>query len=71
MLNSDDSRLCAVGYGQFVREVHILDFSRDLYSEVLTLKFVQRLRDEMKFDGEDQLLKQIYADIGKTREILI
>ena len=51
-------------------EAHILDFDRDLYSQEVKLEFVTRLRDEMKFDGVEVLLKQIHADIGKTREIL-
>lgn len=51
-------------------EAHLLDFGRDLYGEELKLEFVQRLRDEMKFDGVEALLEQIHADIGETREIL-
>ena len=51
-------------------EAHLLDFDRDLYGEEVTLEFVARLRDEMKFDGVETLLKQIHADIAETREIL-
>ncbi len=51
-------------------EAHLVDFDRDLYGEELELEFVQRLRDEMKFDGVEALLKQIHADIEKTRKIL-
>lgn len=51
-------------------EAHVLDFDRDLYGQEVTLEFVERLRDEMKFDGVDTLLKQIHADIGKTKDIL-
>ena len=51
-------------------EAHILDFDRDLYGDELKLEFVERLRDEMKFDGVETLLKQIHADIVKTRGIL-
>lgn len=51
-------------------EAHLLDFERDLYGEELKLEFVGRLRDEMKFDGVEALLKQILVDIGETREIL-
>jgi len=31
---------------------------------------VQRLRDELKFDGVEALLKKIHEDIAQTREIL-
>ncbi len=51
-------------------EAHLLDFSRDLYGQTVTLEFVQRLRDELKFDSVESLLYQIHADIDKTRLIL-
>ena len=51
-------------------EAHILDFDRDLYGETLTLEFVSRLRDELKFDSVEALLKQIHADIAQTRKII-
>jgi riboflavin kinase/FMN adenylyltransferase len=51
-------------------EAHILDFDRDLYGEQVTLEFIARLRDELKFDSVDALLKQIHADIEQTRGIL-
>jgi len=51
-------------------EAHLLDFDRDLYGQEMTLEFVARLRDELKFQSVDGLLKQIHADITKTREIL-
>ena len=51
-------------------EAHLLDFDRDLYGQELKLEFVARLRDEMKFDSVETLLKQIHADIEKTRSIL-
>lgn len=51
-------------------EAHLLDFDRDLYGETLTLEFVARLRDELKFDSVDALLTQIHADIAQTRGIL-
>lgn len=51
-------------------EAHILDFDRDLYGQELKLEFIARLRDEMKFDSVDALLKQIHADIAQTRKIL-
>ena len=51
-------------------EAHILDFDRDLYGETLTLEFVSRLRDELKFNSVDALLVQIHTDIEKTRKII-
>lgn len=51
-------------------EAHLLDFDRDLYGETLTLEFVARLRDELKFDSVEALLAQIHADIEQTRKLL-
>lgn len=51
-------------------EAHLLDFNRDLYGEDLRLDFVARLRDELKFDSVDELLKQIWNDVELTRKIL-
>ena len=43
-------------------EVHLLDFSGDLYGEMLCVEFVQRLRDEVKFDSVDALKAQLSED---------
>jgi riboflavin kinase/FMN adenylyltransferase len=52
-------------------EAHLLDFDRDLYGQEVTLEFVARLRDELKFQSVDALLEQIHADIARAREILV
>lgn len=51
-------------------EAYILDFDRNIYDEAVVLKFVERLRDEMKYDSVAALVKQIRQDVAKTREIL-
>lgn len=51
-------------------EAHLLDFSRDIYGQDVTVEFVSRLRDEMKYDSVEALVKQIHADIEQTRKIL-
>ncbi len=43
-------------------EVHLLDFEGDLYEETLCVEFVQRLRDEVKFDSVDALKAQLSKD---------
>jgi riboflavin kinase/FMN adenylyltransferase len=52
-----------------VIESHVLDFDRDLYGSKVKLGFVQRLRDEKKFDGADALKAQIEADRTRAREL--
>jgi len=51
-------------------EAHLLDFDRDLYGQEMTLEFVARLRNELKFQSVDALLEQIHADIDETKRVL-
>lgn len=51
-------------------EAHLLDFHGEIYGEDVRLEFVARLRDELKFDSVEQLLEQIWRDVGMTRYIL-
>ena len=46
-------------------EAHVLGFPHetDLYGENIRLEFVQRLRDERRFDGFEALVAQIHSDI--------
>lgn len=46
-----------------VLEVHLLQFDDDLYDEILTIRFVERIRDEQKFEGVEALKRQIRQDI--------
>jgi riboflavin kinase/FMN adenylyltransferase len=48
-------------------ECHLLDFSGDLYSQMLAVEFVERLRDEQRFDGLEALTTQLRADVDRTR----
>jgi riboflavin kinase/FMN adenylyltransferase len=51
-------------------EAHILDYAGDLYSKVLRIRPVKKIRDEMKFTGLDALVSQIDQDCITAREIL-
>lgn len=51
-------------------EAYLLDFSGDLYLQQLRLAFVDRLRDELPFDGVPALVKQIERDVAQTRAVL-
>jgi riboflavin kinase/FMN adenylyltransferase len=51
-------------------EVHILDFSGDLYGETMKVELVERLRDEQRFGEVGQLKEQIERDVEKARAIL-
>ncbi len=54
----------------FSVEVHLFDFSQDLYGETLRVHLVSRLRDEQKFAGLPELKAQIGRDIAQARHAL-
>ncbi len=43
-------------------EVHLLNFKGDLYGHDLEVFFLTRLRDEKKFSGKDELVRQLEED---------
>lgn len=51
-------------------ELHIFDFSGDLYDQVLEIQFQARIRDDYYFKQIDKLIEQIENDKAKTLEIL-
>lgn len=51
-------------------EAHLLDFRDEIYGEDVKLEFVQRLRNELRFDSVEKLLEQIWKDIEDTKQIL-
>lgn len=51
-------------------ETHLLDFGGDLYDERARVRFVARLRDEVRFDSVDDLVRQMAADVDEARAVL-
>jgi riboflavin kinase/FMN adenylyltransferase len=51
-------------------EVHIFDFDKDIYGENISISFVEKIRDEHKFESLDLLKAQIQIDAEKARLIL-
>jgi riboflavin kinase/FMN adenylyltransferase len=52
-------------------EVHLLDFSGDLYEQPLTIQIIARLRDEQKFAGLEELKAQLAKDADAARQHLV
>lgn len=71
--------LTSVGYNPTVNgkeltiETYILNFNKMIYGEELKVYFVERIRDELKFDTLDELVKQIRKDEEyiKNKDIII
>lgn len=51
-------------------EAHIFDFDEDIYGKRLDILFIDRIRNEMKFDGPARLVEQIRRDVETARNIL-
>lgn len=52
-----------------VLEVNLFDFSGDIYGQYLDVTFVQKLRDEKKFDSLAELKQQITQDVCTAKQI--
>ncbi|HYY41113.1 MAG TPA: bifunctional riboflavin kinase/FAD synthetase [Pyrinomonadaceae bacterium] len=48
-------------------ETYVLDWTGDLYGDVVRVRFLRRLRAERKFASVDELQRQIDADVARTR----
>jgi riboflavin kinase/FMN adenylyltransferase len=70
--------LCAANVGsnptfgdaESVVEVYVLDFEGDIYGESMDVEFHHRLRDEIAFESEKELISQMESDVTKARTLL-
>ncbi len=57
------------GKGQPISlEVHILNFSQDIYGEQIRVNFVRKIRDEVRFKTSSLLIEQITKDVRWANE---
>src|SRR5918992_2945144 len=49
-------------------ETFVLGWEGDLYGDVVRVRFLRRLRDEMKFASVEELKRQIDRDVGRAEE---
>lgn len=59
-----------IGKHDFTTEVHIFDFDEDIYGKDITMYFVERIRDEMKFGNLEALKQQLEEDRKVVRRLL-
>jgi len=55
---------------EFLIEVHLFDFDRDLYGKKLQVEFVEKLREEEHFANIDDLVEQMRDDEHRARQCL-
>ena len=58
------------GEREVTLETHLLDWDGDLYGKSIRVEFVSRLREEKKFSGPEELVRQIHLDIESGRKKL-
>jgi riboflavin kinase/FMN adenylyltransferase len=51
-------------------ETHLFDYSGDLYNARIRVAFARKLRDEVKFNGVDALVKQLHEDVAQAKVVL-
>jgi len=51
-------------------EVHIFDFSSNIYGHKIKVRFIRRIRDEKRFEDLEGLKKQLFIDKNRAIQIL-
>ncbi|HLP97171.1 MAG TPA: bifunctional riboflavin kinase/FAD synthetase [Sideroxyarcus sp.] len=54
-----------------VLEVHLFEFGQQIYGKHLRVEFLHKLRDEQKFNGLDELTRQIALDVENAQRWFI
>jgi riboflavin kinase/FMN adenylyltransferase len=55
---------------QSLLEAYLLDFDGDLYDQPAAIRFIERLRGEIRFESVEALVAQMGEDVAATRTIL-
>ncbi len=56
--------------GRWLLEVHLFDFAQEIYGHLVRVEFLQKLRDEAKFDTIAELTAAIEHDATRARAII-
>ena len=59
------------GEHQKTLEVHFLNYEGDLYGQTITVQFMERLRDERRFDSEEGLIAQLKEDEKRVENFVL
>lgn len=56
--------------GERTIEVHLLDFSADIYGQSICVEFISRIRSNIRFESGEELMHQLKRDEAEVRRIL-
>jgi riboflavin kinase/FMN adenylyltransferase len=56
--------------GRWMLEVHLFDFSEQVYGQLVSVEFLQKLRDEERYSTLDELASAIADDARRARAVL-
>ena len=54
------------GIPKLLLEVHLLNFNEDIYGQHVQVTFLEKIRDEIKFENIDALIEQIKKDVAQA-----
>ncbi len=60
----------SVGGKQYLLEIHLLDFSEDIYGYYVDVDFKHKLRKELHFKSLETLKQQIEKDVANVRQLM-
>ncbi|MGD9996849.1 MAG: riboflavin kinase [Ilumatobacteraceae bacterium] len=58
------------GTGPCSMEVHLIGFDGDIYGQMLTVRLIERLRDEVRFESVEALVDQLRHDVQTASSIV-
>lgn len=74
VLGKEYNGMCNIGYNPTFKlscvksvEVNIFDFNEDIYNEKLEVKWIKKIRNEIKFSSIEQLVDQLSKDKQQIR----
>lgn len=56
------------GEKDYKAESFILDFSEDLYGKIITVHLLKKIRDNKKFNSQEELVAQMQEDVAVARK---
>ena len=58
-----------IGGEKLLLEAHLLDSAHELYGEAASVRFIEFIRDQQRFDNLDDLVTQLQQDVEATRGV--